>query len=79
MTAARLVTTKAHRPRKESSSIEPLTQPEATSFDVTSQAEKLKGRPSGKRNRSVTLLVAGENGLPDRMTLSRWRVTCYAV
>ena len=35
------------------------------------QAEKFKG--GDQRNRSVTLLVAGENGLPDRMTLSRWR------
>ena len=38
------------------------------------QAEKREvGRPTKNRNRSVTILVAGENGLPDRMTISRWR------
>ena len=35
------------------------------------QANKFKG--GDQRNRSVTLLVAGSDGLPDRMTLSRWR------
>ena len=43
------------------------------------QAEKSKGalgdkRPNSERgNRSVTALKCGENGLPDKMTLSRWR------
>ena len=42
-------------------------------------AEKVQGargdkRPnSQRRNGSVTPLKAGENGLPDRMTISRWR------
>lgn len=35
------------------------------------QAQKAQGRP-GKRNGSVTVL-SGTNGLPDRMTISRWR------
>ena len=43
------------------------------------QVEKAQGargdkRPNERRNRSVTpRLVAGENGMPSRMTLSRWR------
>ena len=37
------------------------------------QAEKSKGAAEKRRNRSVTALKAGENGLPDKMTISRWR------
>ena len=37
------------------------------------QVEKNKGAAQKRRNRSVTALTAGENGLPARMTLSRWR------
>ena len=39
------------------------------------QAEKAQGRRSDlkHRNRPVTMFQAGENGLPDRMTISRWR------
>ena len=38
------------------------------------QAEKSKGgRPMETRDRTVTGLVAGSDGLPDRMTISRWR------
>ena len=35
-------------------------------------AEKAEGNRYG-RNRSVTAIKAGENGLPDRMMISRWR------
>jgi ParB family chromosome partitioning protein len=37
------------------------------------QVEKSKGAAEPRRNGSVTALVAGKDGLPDRMTLSRWR------
>ena len=38
------------------------------------QAKKREvGRPTKNRNPSVTILVAGVDGLPDKMTISRWR------
>jgi DNA N-6-adenine-methyltransferase (Dam) len=37
------------------------------------QAEKQDGRPTRKRFRSETL-IAGRDGLPDRLTIHRWRV-----
>lgn len=37
------------------------------------QAEKAKGAAQRRRNRSVTALQAGKDGLPDRMTIARWR------
>ena len=38
------------------------------------QAEKSEGgRPTKNRIPSDTGLVAGANGLPDRLTISRWR------
>lgn len=54
-----------------------LTQLEAQAEFVLwwdTQAEKSEGgRPMKTGNRSVTGLKAGEHGLPDKMTISRWR------
>ena len=41
MTAARLVTTEAHRPRKLSRSIDPLTQPAAAALLLGQHAERV--------------------------------------